>query len=183
MFLKILGLLNDSITLSKNILGKTHMPMVLYNLVWSLRLLFTLPWHFKRTFPLQLLHSATKCFTDLEKLNLLRWFGLRLEPIFDNALSASWNDAYFKSGQKDSKIIVTNTVSLHWCLGIRIRLPRPPPFHDSLNEQILSLQYGYRDGLSICTTYRPSRVTEDPLCKDTETPVCQCLAKIFDGFS
>jgi len=37
------------------------------------------------------------------------------------------------------------------------------PLHDSLNVQILSVQYGYRDSLGISTIYSTCTVTEAPL--------------------
>ncbi len=45
----------------------------------------------------------------------------------------------------------------------------PPPLRDTLNVEILSVQFGYRDGLSILTTYSTCQVTEAH--KDIETPV------------
>jgi hypothetical protein len=46
-----------------------------------------------------------KLFTDLNKLKLVKlgfkwWFSFRIELIFTTVLSASKNEAHFKSGQK-----------------------------------------------------------------------------------
>ena len=44
------------------------------------------------------------------------------------------------------------------------------PLRDSLNVQILSVQYGYQDCLGIRTTISTSKVTDPPPpCTDTET--------------
>ena len=88
-------------------------------------------------------------------------------------------------------------ICVHWGLGNRTSMVTETPLCDSLNVQILSIQYGYRDLLwygyqdrlgigttvstillprpTLCTDTKIRADTEAPSCTDTETALVSVL--------